>query len=145
MNSLKHVLLIYRESFGGNAGKKIKKYCKLFNHTFYILKYDGDVVGYCIYYIHIKLENLKLIKKATLYSIAITHKERKKGFAKILLKESINELKFNNISKIALYVDCKNQAAINLYKSYGFIIIGETENICGLKKNCYLMELCFKD
>lgn len=142
LSDLDSVVSIYKNSFNGNAEKKIVEYQKIFHKTFFVMKVDNDVIGYCIYYIHIKIKKFTFLPVAILYSIAINSDKRGKGFGKILLKESITELSMNNIKTIYLYVDHENIHAISLYQNIGFTIIGFKDNICGVGKKCYKMELC---
>ena len=53
--------------------------------------------------------------------IAIDKKEEGKGYATMLLKEVMEELKHNGIKKIYLEVRSRNQRAISLYERSGFV------------------------
>lgn len=140
-NVIPEILKIQCEGFRNKNEKEIIKYSKRFKEIFYIIKSQNKVVGYCIYYLKptISLKGLK--KQSVIYSIATDRNFRGKGFAKRLLKESIREMKLNKISSILLYVNENNAPAIRLYEKIGFVIIGQTENICGQKEKCYKMEL----
>lgn len=139
---LPEVLRIYRENFGGGAEKNIGKYQRIFNKVFFVIKKDNCcIVGYCSYYIHLKLKKWKIIKIATIYSFAVDEIHKGGGIGTVLLKESINELTENNVNIIRLFVNVENQAAIHLYKKLEFVEKGIYKDICGQEKTCYCMEL----
>lgn len=139
---LPEILRIYKDNFGGGAEKTISKYQKKFKHVFFVIRSDkSNIIGYCVYYIHLKIRNWKIQKIATIYSFAVDDGYVGKGVGKSLLKESINELKKNKIKSIRLYVKVDNRSAIHLYKKFGFIEMDICENICGQGSKCYRMEL----
>lgn len=141
-----HVINIYENAFNRRADTIFYKYQKLFHNTFYLVKdVNNNICGYCLYYIHLKIKNWKLVKVATLYSIAVEDNYKGRGVGSLLLKESINELKENSVSSIRLYVNVDNNIAIDLYTKYGFIVSDIKYNICGLNKKCYEMELITSD
>lgn len=139
---LPDVLRIYRENFGGGAEKKIIKYQRKFNNVFFVIKKDNcGVVGYCLYYVHIKIKKGKFSKIATIYSFSVDLYHKGEGIGTILLEESINELTENNVNIIRLFVQVENESAIHLYKKFGFVERDIRKDICGQGKNCYYMEL----
>ncbi|MHC1754207.1 MAG: GNAT family N-acetyltransferase [Methanosarcina sp.] len=135
------ILRIHSEEFQNKSEKDIIKHSKCSREIFYIIKSQNKVVGYCIYYLKPGISFKGFIKQSVIYSIAIDRNFRGKGFAERLLKESIEEMKLNRISSILLYVNKNNTPAIKLYRNTGFVIVGQTENICGQKEKCYKMEL----
>ncbi len=141
-SSLIHEILeIQSEGFPQKSEKEVLKSSKYFTKIFYIIKSQDEVAGYCIYRLKPIVYSKGLKTQSVIYSIATAQKFRKKGFAKKLLKESIEEMKLNRISSVFLYVDVNNVPAIKLYKEMGFVIIEQIKNICGQKENCYKMEL----
>ena len=81
--------------------------------NFLVLEKDGLVVGFLDYWV--------TFDSATIDQIAVKKSERKQGFAKILLENSINDLKERGeVSFFTLEVRASNEPAINLYKSFGF-------------------------
>lgn len=81
--------------------------------NFLVLEKDGLVVGFIDYWV--------TFDSATIDQIAVKKSERNKGFAKILLEKSINDLKeLGEVSFFTLEVRASNEPAINLYKSFGF-------------------------
>jgi len=57
---------------------------------------------------------------AHLGQIAVAEGERGKGYGKQLMDYSIHYFKENNSKTIGLYVETKNDIALNLYHKYGF-------------------------
>ena len=53
--------------------------------------------------------------------IAVVKDERGKGYGKKLMDYSMNHFKNHNSKNIGLYVETKNDVALNLYHKYGFI------------------------
>lgn len=128
-SDLQNVIKIYQENFGGGAERTIKIYQIFFKKTFYVLKGGTDnLLGYCIYYIHINFNRWRFVKVATIYSFAVDDAYKNQGIGGNLLKESINELTENNVWNILLFVNINNHSALHLYEKYGFKVIGEVEN-----------------
>lgn len=137
---LPELLKIQSEGFENRKQNGIRRFSKKLKKTFYVIKNQDDIVGYCIYYIKPDFSLSSFNKKAIIYSLAIDKNFRRKGFAEKLLRETIREMKLNNIPFITLYVDVNNFPAIRLYEKIGFQILREVEDICG-EENCYEMEL----
>ncbi len=66
--------------------------------------------------------------EAELLSIITAKKWRKKGIGKALLRATIEHLTMSPVMKFFLEVADDNIAAIKLYNSFGFEIIGKREN-----------------
>ena len=135
------ILEIQSEEFPQKNEKEILKCSKYFTKIFYIIKSQDELAGYCIYRLRPVVYSKGIKKQSVIYSIATAQKFRKKGFARKLLKASIEEMKLNRISSVFLYVNVNNIPAIKLYKEIGFVIIEQIKNVCGQKENCYKMEL----
>lgn len=61
-------------------------------------------------------------------AIYVNPKYRGQGVSKILLSEIINTLKARgNVKRLILRVNVNQQAAVNLYRSLGFVIINKEE------------------
>lgn len=138
---LDEVMKIFYDNFNSNSEVIISRYQTLFQKIFYVLKIDKNVVGYCVYYIHYQFFNHKISAIATIYSIAVEKSYRKRGYADILLTESILEMRNNGIRNVCLFVSIENHQAIKLYLKHGFNVTNEVSNICGNGKKCYKMEL----
>nr|WP_269849301.1 GNAT family N-acetyltransferase [Methanosarcina horonobensis] len=129
------------EEFQSKNEKDIIKYSKYSRETFYVIKSQNKVIGYCIYYLKPTVSFKGFKKQAVIHLIVIDRNFRGKDFAERLLIESIKEMKLNKISSILLYVNVNNVPAIRLYEKTGFVVVEQTENICGQKEKCYKMEL----
>ena len=86
------------------------KYHILKNEVFKI-EVDGVIAGYILW--------LKRKKYYRLYSLAISNSFQNRGLAKKLMNYSFENLKDKDFS---LEVKISNEAAINLYKKFGFEI-----------------------
>lgn len=134
---LSDVLKIYNQNFPNRPEKKLIRYSQLFPNIFYVVKYNGRSVGYCSYYIQPTFSLIRIKRSAVIFSIAVDRDFSRKGFGDTLLRESIRELKANNIESIWLFVNAENNAAIGLYKKMGFESTDIIENMYGEgKKGC---------
>lgn len=140
-NMIPEILRIQSEAFRNKHEAEIIRYSKRFRKTFYVIKNQKKVVGYCIHYLKPIISSKGFKKQSVIFSIATDRNFRGKGFGKKLLKESIEEMKLNRVSSILLYVNANNIPAIRLYEKTGFVITDKIENICGHKEKCYKMEL----
>ena len=68
--------------------------------------------------------------------IAVVEAAKGKGLGKLMIKQLIDSAYQTNIKNIRLSVDNENQAAINLYKSLGFLLLEKKESF-----SFYLLEL----
>ena len=135
------ILRIHNEGFESQSPDILLKYSKKMKTLFYIIKSQDKPVGYCAYYLKPVLFLRHFNKKSVIYSIAIDKSFRNKGFGEKLLRESIKEMRLNEISSVLLYVNVKNFPAINLYKKIGFRVIKQIDDLCGNCEICYEMEL----
>ncbi len=138
---LPEIFRIQAEGFKNTNREKIVRYSNSFRKTFYVIKEQDQVAGYCVYYLKLSFSSGGFEKQSVISEIAIDRNFRGRGFAEKLLKESIEEMKINRVSSILLYVNIKNQPAINLYEKFGFRKIKEVKNICGPGETCFEMEL----
>ena len=80
---------------------------------------------------------------ATIYSVYVPKEERGKGIAKKLMWELLGRISKNkNIKKLELGVNKDQTAAVGLYESFGFKIVGGQKYTMGngQKVDEYLME-----
>ncbi len=140
-HDLEEVLQIYHSLFDGKSDRTFRHYSKIFKHIFYLAKSESEIVGYCVYYIKPFFSLTDIKKVAVLYSIGIKKEYQSQGIGKKLLLNSIQEMKLNNIAEIILFVNVKNIYALALYKSLGFKIFNEIDNVCGDGERCYDMRL----
>lgn len=90
-------------------------------------------------------QNNEGFKNKTVQIIAmyVSKDSRGKGISKLLMQALLNKLqKLVNVRKVFLDVNTDQNAAINLYKSFGFSIIGTDNPVLGDGKvhEVYLME-----
>lgn len=138
---LSEVIRIQYEGFENKNRDEVRRYSKRMRKIFYVIKSQGQVVGYWIYYIKPFLSLKGFKKKSVIYSISVDRNFRRKGFGGKLLKESIKEMRLNGVSSVPLYVNTKNLPAIHLYEKIGFRKINEIRDTCGPQETCYNMEL----
>ena len=88
----------------------------------YLVVIDGDrnLVGYCGYY--------SVLDEAEITNVAIAPCYRKKGYAKLMLIELIEQAKSNGIRTVVLEVRFSNTDAIGLYERLGFQKLGVRKN-----------------
>lgn len=55
------------------------------------------------------------------YSLDVEEKHRRKGYGKTIFTEMIRRSKLKGVTKATLEVRVGNEAAINLYRSFGFV------------------------
>ena len=82
------------------------------NHRITVLKYNEDILGYCIFMI--------AADEGEILRIAINKKMRLGGLGKKLLTFVIDQIKENGCNDVFLEVRAGNEGAIALYKSIGF-------------------------
>lgn len=138
---LPEILRIQAEGFKHANREKVVRYSKSFKKTFYVIKSQDKIAGYCIYYLKPDLSSKGFEKRSVISEIAIDRNFRGRGFAEKLLKESIEEMKLNRVSSIILYVSTENQHAINLYEKFGFRKTKEVKNVCSPGETCHEMAL----
>ena len=88
------------------------------NH--YVAEVDGKVVGFYI--------SSHVMDEAEIFTIAVDSDFQKKGIATSLLNHLVKTSLSKNIKEIWLEVSTKNTAAINLYKKFGFEVMGIRKN-----------------
>lgn len=86
------------------------------NVVFLVAKENEQIVGYGGLYMS--------MDQGDIANIAVAPSYRRKGIADLLMKELFEEAKNKSVADIFLEVRESNQAAINLYKKYGFEQIG---------------------
>lgn len=95
----------------------------------YVYEDEGTVKGYIITWF--------LPPEAELVTIAVSSGNRRKGIGRKLLEYMI--VHYGSNIKWHLEVNCKNDTAVNLYKSFGFEIAGIIKNYYGTDKHAYRM------
>lgn len=82
------------------------------NQKIIVLKYNEDIIGYCIFMI--------AADEGEILRIAIDKKMRRSGMGKKLLSSVIREMAESGCTEVFLEVRAGNNGAIALYKSMGF-------------------------
>jgi ribosomal-protein-alanine N-acetyltransferase len=106
---------------------------------FRVIEDRGVVAGYC----YTSLLGRSVFGRqvsATIYSLAISPDARRRGFATLLLKDSIDSLKGKNVD-LMLQVAIPNVAAQNLYTRFGFVMVRMRHHYYGVGKHAYEMKL----
>ena len=117
-NDMERILQIERASFGKDAydRKLFAEYARKCGELFLLAEGAGTVDGYSIACISPKGSNLV----ASLESIAVTPRARKKGAASSLLRSTIRRLKLQRVGRITLLVRRSNTVALQFYEREGF-------------------------
>lgn len=87
---------------------------------FFVLKYDGRVIGYCAGWL--------IIDEAHINNIAVHPDYRNRGFGRQAVKFLIEDMAIKGAIKAFLEVRRSNIAAQKLYESEGFKVTGLREN-----------------
>jgi len=108
-------------------------YSKICKETFLVIEdCCGKIRGYII----------GLIKWNILghiISLAIHPKHRRKGYAKLLIRELLRRFKINGVKVVRLEVRVSNKPAINLYLKMGFKIAYTLKNFYLDGEDAYVM------
>lgn len=115
IDDVKEVLSIENDSIISPWNEKQIQY-ELLNNPVSRIRVAVDdkmaVIGFIDYWI--------TYDSATIAQIAIKVEERRKGVAKVLLENMIEDCKDHRVKAITLEVRCNNEPAIKLYEAYGF-------------------------
>ena len=105
---------------------------------FYAALFDDEVAGYCGMY--------NICGECNMANIAVLPEYRRRGIANMLLNTLENTAQKENADFITLEVRKSNSAAIELYTSHGFCVVGERKNYyTSPNENALLMTLYFKE
>lgn len=103
-------------------------------YSILILKKDDEYIGHIIFY---TVQNT-----AEIISVAIKKTERNKGYAGLIIKNTINRCLENKTERILLEVRTSNEAAVALYKKAGFKTIAIRKNFYEKpQEDAYTMEM----
>jgi len=81
-----------------------------------VAELEGEIAGYAGVWL--------IVDEGHITNIAVAPKYRGRNLGKKILEKLIQELKNRKILRVTLEVRASNDVAINLYKSYGFIVLG---------------------
>ena len=103
-----------------------------------VAKKDGSCIGYCGFW--------QVYDEGDITNVAVSPICRRLGIGSMLIKEIIKEAKENKLVCLNLEVRKSNIAAQNLYKKYGFHVVGERKNYYSdNKEDAYIMKLTLED
>lgn len=139
--SLADVITISERQWDQSHSRALLNYSRIFKNTFYALKRDGEVVGYCLCCIRPRISLRGLHKISAICSFVVREDWRGRGAGRMIMEHVIKEMRLNNVSLMYLYVMMENHKAINLYESCGFKKVDTIGDICQLGSDCYKMEL----
>ena len=115
---LREVLLIEKKSFAAPWSRQLFEETLAFPLSVnLVMKMGKKIIGYI---------NLYIIRdEAHILNVAIHPSLRRKGYASTLFNHTISFLKERRITQYLLEVREGNVGAINLYRKYGFQVIGK--------------------
>ena len=102
---------------------------------------NEKIIGYVMWRVERtpSINNLRLINKGHLVSIAVSSTYKRKGIAMALLLNSMQAIKTLKIIEYVLEVRVSNYSAINLYKKLNFKIDGIKKKYYRDSENAYYM------
>ena len=103
--------------------------------SYFVMLKNNSIIGF--------FECLILPPEIELYDIVVIESERRKGYAKLMMKYMIDLAKCNGCDTIFLEVNSINNNAINLYKNFGFEKYSERKKYYG-DNDAILMKLQLK-
>jgi len=130
-DDLERILEIDEEAFGNKNNPQIIKYSKQFRNIFYVYEINGVIVGYVGYYVHLKREGRNIIQNATAFTAAMSEDMRGKGVFSVLWKESLSELKKNDVQVAYTYVNVNNAISLAVNHKFGFKIVERIDQYYG--------------
>lgn len=100
--------------------RKIFKDCLSVGYVCWVLEKGNTVIGFAIFMI--------ASSECHVLNIAITPSERECGYGRFLMEHIIRLSCLRHVERVLLEVRTSNLAAINLYKSLGFLKVGVRKN-----------------
>ena len=105
-----------------------------FSH-YYVAEIDGRAVAY--------MGMWSLSGEGHITNVAVSKAFRRQGIARALISHFIKIAKSENLEFMTLEVRASNEAAISLYKSFGFVDVGLRKNYYENKEDAYLLTKFF--
>lgn len=105
-----------------------------FSH-YYVAEIDGRAVAY--------MGMWSLSGEGHITNVAVAKSFRRQGIARKLISHFIKIAKSENLEFMTLEVKASNEAAISLYKSFGFVDVGVRKNYYENKEDAYLLTKFF--
>lgn len=103
-----------------------------------LIKSGGEILGYCIF--------MTAADEGEILRIAVRENFRGRGIGKMLLYDSLREMKKCKCESVFLEVRESNKSAIHLYEKAGFLKVGERKNYYSLPtENALIYKLEIKE
>lgn len=133
LDDLTAVSQIEQDCFGADAWSRQNFLTVLYSDIskLFVYQIERKIIGYAVLTV--------IFDEAHLDNIAIDNKFRRQGLARELVLYILRYLENIGIHKITLEVRISNTAAINLYKSLGFVIEGVRKNYYSNQEDAYIM------
>ena len=93
---------------------------------------DGCLAGYLLVLLH--------RRSPKLYSLGVASSHRGRGVAAALMGRMLEELDAAGVERTVLEVRCGNDAALNLYRRFGYAVLKRLEGFYRDGGDAYLME-----
>jgi L-amino acid N-acyltransferase YncA len=139
-DDLERVLDLSYGCFGKKYFPQVIRYSRLFRNIFYIYEEDGIILAYFGFYVHLHLENLKIVQTATFFLGCVDKNRRGEGIFTTIYKECLSELKNNTVKNVRVCIKVNNSASLHVHKKLGFNIKDKKSDICR-GNNFYQLEL----
>jgi len=134
LEALRKEPLAFGSSFEEEKNLSAKEWKKRIKSTLFAFS-EKKPVGMIVYNFH---PRKKLKHTASIYGVYVTKKCRRGGVGKKLMQAAFSQiLKKRGIVKINLGVTPEQKAAITLYKSLGFKIVGKLKKDMKIKNKFY--------
>ncbi len=104
-----------------NFNKWMNVYNSKIESITYVAKKKDWIIG------HLSIHMRPQLKSIHIFHVFINRENRGEGYSKLLVNKVLEYAKTKQSDKIALAVNKNNPAAINLYQSDGFEIVGENK------------------
>ena len=106
------------------------------NSVFIVIKKEGKIVAYSGFWY--------IVDDAQIMNVAVDIGYKGMKISHILMKEMIQRARDKNMATMSLEVRVSNEIAINLYKGYGFEIVGVRKQYYqDNKEDAYIMFMYF--
>jgi len=115
-SDLATVVSIEQQSYPFPWTRGIFTDCLRVGYRCHVLTSDNTIIGYAVVSM--------AVDEAHLLNLCVAPDQRRRGLASILLDHVIREVRIGGRDRVFLEVRPSNRAAVNLYRRYGFKVIG---------------------
>ncbi|MGQ4875807.1 MAG: GNAT family N-acetyltransferase [Promethearchaeia archaeon] len=139
LNDLNKIVRLEKKIFKENAFPK-NLFKRLINENILFLKME--LLEKKPKFIGLIIIIRDMLDRVNIINFFIHPKHRNKGYGSYLFKFALNQIrKIKEIRKMILNVEIGNQAAIRIYRKFGFKIVDTIEKYYKNGNDAYLMEL----